>query len=286
MFLHFTTIRQIGVLLVACWGIASTARAQDFKIYTPVFDMNAPKTSPRAGQRPQPLIVGRTQSYFHAGKAYDSVEANEADQQVVIYEPNAQQFTILNTSRGMATTIPFDEIERLVRNAETNAQKHVLNAKESDQQQANHLEMIKFQLQPSFREIFDPKNRTLTLKSDYMTYQVKGETLGTPERFEFYVKYCDWMARMNFLLHPQAPLPGPRLTLNGSLRKYKIMPTEVTLQAAIGPGINLKAEHKIYGQLEPLDRERIHQWQTALESEEIQHVPFSRFREIQLVGKR
>jgi hypothetical protein len=281
MFCHFSMIRKISVVLIACWGITSTARAQDFKIYTPLFDMNAPQTSPRAGQRAQPEIVGRSQSFFHAGKAYDS----QSDQQVLIYEPNAQRFTILNTSRGMATTISFEDIEKLVRSAEEKAQEHVLRAKDSKSEQSTRNDMIEFQLQPSFKERFDRDKNLLTLKSAFINYEVKCATPDSPERFEFYLKYCDWMARLNYLLQPQAPLPGPRLTLNGSLRKHKVMPTEVTLQASIGAGINLKAEHKIYGQLEPLDRERIHQWQTALDSEDIQYVPFTRFREIQLADK-
>ncbi len=277
---------KLYVVLIACWGVTNTAQAQNFKIYTPLFDMNAPQTSPRAGQRQQPEIVGRNQSYFHAGKAYDSMEAPQSDQQVLIYEPSAQRFTILNTSRGMATTISFEEIEHMVRAAEEKAQAHVLQAKGKELEQSSRNDMIEFQLRPSFHETFDRDKNTLTLKSAFMNYEVKCATPDSPERFEFYLKYCDWMARLNYLLHPQAPLPGPRLTLNGSLKKYKVMPTEVTLQAAIGAGIKLKAEHKIYGQLEPLDRERIHQWQTALESDEIQHVPFSRFREIQLADKR
>ena len=283
---HISFIRIFCVVLITCWGTTNSARAQDFKIYTPLFDLSAPQSSPRAGQRTQPEIVGRSQSYFHAGKAYDSTEARQSDQQVLIYEPNAQRFTILNTSRGMATTISFEEIEKLVRASEEKAQEHVLRAREQDVPQAAGIDMIQFQLQPSFKETYDSNKRLLTLKSKFMNYEVQCATPDSAERFEFYLKYCDWMARLNYLLHPQAPLPGPRLTLNGSLKKYGVMPVAVTLHASIGNGINLKAEHKIYGQLEPLDRERIHQWQTALESNEIQHVPFARFRDVQLADRR
>ncbi len=240
MSLRVSSIRNVSVVLIACWGIANTARAQDFKIYTPLFDMNAPKTSPRAGQPAQSAIVGRSQSYFHAGKAYDSIEAR---QQVLIYEPTAQRFTILNTSRGMVTTISFEEIEKLVRTAEEKAQEHVLRSRENKLEQTTRSDMIEFQLQPSFNETFDRDKNLLTLKSAYMNYEVRCAAPDSPERFEFYLKYCDWMARLNYLLHPQAPLPGPRLTLNGSLKKHGVMPVEVTLKASIGAGINLKAEH-------------------------------------------
>jgi len=285
MILRHFTIPQISVFLIACWGITGTARAQDFKVYTPVFDLAATETSPRAGQRPQPPIVARSVCYFHAGKAYDHVEAEQADQQVLIYEPNAQRFTVLHTSRGMATTISFEEIEQMVHDAEVKAQNYVLRAREKNLD-PTRINMIAFQLEPSFKETFDPHRNTLTLKSDHMNYQVKCEATDSPERVQSYLKYCDWMARLNFVLHPQAPLPGPRLTLNGRLTDHKVIPMEVTLRAAIGGGINLKAEHKYTWQLDPNDRERIHQWQTLLQSEDTQHVPFNRFREIQLAEKR
>lgn len=285
MLLRHTAFRLLGVVLITCWGMNSLVQAQDFKIYTPLYDMNAPQTSPRAGQRPQPEIVSRSQSYFHAGRAYDSIEAKNLEQQVVIYEPNAQRFVILNTSRGMATTISFEEIENMVRDKEENAQKHVLRTREKGDDQATRLDMIEFQLQPSFIEKFDPQRNTLVLKSRQMTYQVKCDPLESPERLQFYLKYCDWMARLNFILLPHSPLPGPRLTLNGSLKKHEMMPTEVTLMA-IGSGINLKAEHKIEMQLEPVDRDRIHRWHTLLESDAIRKVDFNRFREVQLTAKR
>lgn len=276
-------LQRLSVFLIACWGITNTARAQDFKVYTPVFDLKAAETSPRAGQRPQTPIVARSLTYFHAGKAYDYIEAED---EVLIYEPNAKRFTVLHNTRSMATTITFDELEVMVQAAESKAQTYVKNAREKAAEHTAQLEMIKFQLQPTFKEVFDRQKNTLVLKSPYMNYLVKGKAVDSPERVQFYLKYCDWMARLNYVLHPQAPLPGPRLTLNGSLKKFNLMPVEVTLQAAIGSGINLKAEHTIDWQLDSHDRDRIHQWQTQLASDEIQLVAFSRFREVKLADQR
>lgn len=271
------------VVLFACWGLTSAVQAQDFKIYTPVFDMKAAETSPRAGQRPQRPIVARSLSYFHAGKAYDYIEAAE---EVLIYEPHAERFTVLDNARGMATAVSFEELEQMVLEAETNARNHIHSSQLKDTEPSARLDMIEFQLQPSFQERFDRQNGSLVLQSPLMTYHVKCVKSDSPERVQFYLKYCDWMARLNFVLHPQSPLPGPRLTLNESLRKKGVMPENVTLQAAIGGGINLKAEHSITWKLDAIDRERIHQWQVQLEGREIQHVPFRKFREVQLTAKR
>lgn len=277
------TIQRLSVFLMACWGITNAARAQDFKVYTPVFDLKAAEISPRAGQRPKSPIVARSLTYFHAGKAYDYIEAED---EVLIYEPNAKRFTVLHNTRHMATTISFEELELMVQAAESKAQQYVKNARENPSDQTVQLDMIEFQLQPSFKEIFDRQHNTLLLKSPYMTYAVRSQSIDRPERVQFYLKYCDWMARLNYVLHPQAPLPGPRLTLNGSLKKYDIMPVEVTLQAATGSGIHLKAEHSIDWQLDSHDRDRIHQWQTQLNSDEVRHVPFSQFREVKLADQR
>ena len=271
------------VVLFACWGLTSAVQAQDFKIYTPVFDMQAAESSPRAGQRPQHPIVARSLSYFHAGKAYDYIEAAE---EVLIYEPHAERFTVLDNTRGMATTVAFEELEQMVLEAESNGRNHVHSARLKNAEPSARLDMIEFQLQPSFQERFDRQNNSLVLQSPLMTYQVKCVKSESPERVQFYLKYCDWMARLNFVLHPQSPLPGPRLTLNESLRKKGVMPENVTLQAAIGGGINLKAEHSITWKLDAIDRERIHQWQVQLEGQQIQHVDFRKFREVQLTAKR
>ncbi|MDB5390643.1 MAG: hypothetical protein JWM11_6289 [Planctomycetaceae bacterium] len=265
------------VVLVACHGLSGTLAAQDFKIYTPVFDLTAAETSPRAGQKPQPPIVARSVLYFHANKAYDYIEA---DGEVLIYEPNAKRFTILHPGHGMSTTITFEELERMVRDAEGNATKKVLRTKEERLEQSTRVDMIEFQLQPRFDVRYDREHASLVLNSSYMSYKVKCVPVDNSERVQAYLRYCDWMARLNYVLHPQAPLPGPRLTLNESLRKRGLMPGEVTMQASIGEGITLRAEHQIDWQFDSHARDRIHQWQTLVDSNEIRKVPFRQFQEV------
>jgi len=279
---RLTTMFRALVVLVACHGLPGKLVAQDFKVYTPVFDMAAAETSTRAGQKPQHRIVARSLLYFHANQAYDYIEdAGE----VQIYEPNAQRFTILYPARAMATTLSFEELERMVRDAEIKAQKKVLQSKEDHQEQSSRMGMIEFQLQPTFKERFDRTHSTLSLSSSFMNYQTRCIAVETPERMQAYLKYCDWAARLNYVLHPQAPLPGPRLTLNESLRKRGLMPIEVSLQAAIGNGLNLRAEHQVQWQLDAHDRDRIHQWQMLLESRDTRKISFRQFQDV-LVAER
>jgi len=281
MLLRIFLLRTL-VVLVACHGVSGKLVAQDFKVYTPVFNMAAPETPPRAGKRPQHPIIARSSLYFHANKAYDHIEATG---EVQIYEPNAQRFTILYPARDMATTLTFDELDRMVREAEIKAHKRVLRSKEEHQDQSSRIGMIEFQLQPTFKERFDRQTTELDLSSAFMSYQVQCVVAESPERMKAYLTYCDWAARLNFVLDPQAPLPGPRLTLNESLRKRGLMPVGVSLQASIGSGLRLRAEHTIDWKLDPHDRDRIHQWQTKLESKETRQVSFRQFQEV-LVAER
>lgn len=272
-----SAMARILLALLVCHGLSGTLAAQNFKIYTPVFDLTADATTSRAGQKPQHPIVARSVLYFHGNKAYDYIEA---DGEVLIYEPNAQRFTILHPAHGMSTTLSFEDLERMVRDAEVSATKKVLRTKEDRLEPVTRTGMIEFQLQPRFEQRFDRERATLSLNSPYMNYEVKCVSVENAERVQAYLRYCDWMARLNFVLHPQAPLPGPRLTLNESLRKRGLMPGEVTMQAAIGSGITLRAEHQIDWQFDSHARDRIHQWQTLLDSPDIRKVPFTQFQEV------
>lgn len=280
-FRHFRPVQVTLFVVTFLLGVAQ-ASAQDFKIYTPVFDLKAEEGTARAGQKPQRPIVARSVTYFHAGQAFDYIET---EGEVLVYEPAAHRFTILHAERGMLTTITFEELNKMVKDAEINAQTHVLRSREEKLDNEARLNMIEFQIHPQFREVFNRSKNSLSLNSPLMSYHVKGVTMESPERLLAYLKYCDWMAKLNFVLHPHAPLPSPRLTLNESLRKQNLMPVEVTLKANIGPGIELRAEHQIQWQLGPKDRERIHVWQTLMSQEDIRHVPFSQFREVQLADR-
>lgn len=269
--------RVLSVILLSPI-LGGTLAAQDFKIYTPVFDLAAAEAIPRPGQKPQHPIIARSVLYFHANKAYDYIE--EAGE-VLVYEPNAERFTILHPGRRMLTTLSFQEIERMVRHAEVEANKKILRAKEEHKEMTSQIGMIEFQLQPRFKERYDRERASLSLNSEFMSYHVdKCVTVDNLERVQAYLRYCDWMARLNFVLHPNAPLPGPRLTLNESLRKRGLMPGEVTMQASIGGGLTLRAEHQIEWQFDSHARDRIHQWQTLLESKEIRKVPFAQFQDV------
>ena len=269
------------VILFSCWNWMGIVRAQDFRIYTPVFDQAAATVVPRAGGKPQAPIIDRCQSLFHAQKAYNYVEGQGL---LTVYDSVAQSFHILDTQRDLVTHLPFEKVESEIREAEVRAEKYLLKSREAESTESEaQFDMIEFQLRPQFKETFDRRTQLLMLSHPLLTYEVRCETPPQPEIASMYLKYCDWTAKLNYVRNPQAPLPGPRLVLNESLRKRGLMPVSVTLRSS-KPAVHLRAEHQIQWQLDAHDRQRIHEWDLWLAKPELQMVTFEKFQDVLLAG--
>src|SRR5690606_5890737 len=102
---------------------------------------------------------------------------------------------------------------------------------------------------------------------------------------EVYLHYADWMARLNYVLHPHALYPEPRLKLNEVLRAHGKLPVEVELKSSIGLPIHLRAEHQIHWKLDATDRSLIHEWESLLKSSNTRQVTFQEYQRSLLVSK-
>jgi hypothetical protein len=249
------------VLVVVCGGAAT---GQDVRIYTPVHDATAK------------AIVARSLTLFHGGKVYDHIDTLG---EVIIFDPVNSQFILLSTQREMVATAHFDEIIRRLKIARDELQKSLAQPHDQTNPRTNRtLAALKFQLQPKFEEAWDPQQQQLSLVSPHMSYVVR---CSQPERAKFtdiYLRYADWMCRLNYVLHPHAVLPGPRLAVNASLRNRQMIPVEVQLRADIESGIHLRAEHQIQWTLGPTGRKQIHHWETLLRGETVREVPLAKYQ--------
>ena len=149
---------------------------------------------------------------------------------------------------------------------------------------------LEFQLDPDFEETYAEDMQQLTLKSPNLQYVIqcadpKSQEAITPENVTAYLRYADWICRLNYVLHPGVLLPRPRLALNEGLRRRNLIPTQVELKAAAGAQISLRAEHKIQWELTELDRSLIDGWETMLRTKNTRKVPFRRYQETVLAGK-
>ncbi len=265
---------MLAVLLMVCLG--RTAGAQEFRVYTQVYD--EADTAKRSRDGGPPPIVTRSLSMFHAGKVYDYIEPVG---EVTVFEPARRRFTILSTSREMTTTVEFDELKHLLKMARLETEKYLtqldLQATKASQKAARSL---RFQLAPRFQEQYDLDKKRLTLLSPYFRYDVGFAAARSNQIADEYLRYADWIARLNYVLHPRALFPEPRLALNRSLRRLGMIPVEVELHADVAGGVHLRAQHQIHWELNSKDRSLIHRWETMLRSKQSRRVTFHEYQRV------
>lgn len=269
------------VLLAFAWGLCplTNSTAQEFRIYTKVYDA-------AAAQNLRPTVIGGSLSLFHAGKVYDHVE-NQNESEVIIFEPALKQFTILSTSRSLATTVHFDEINHKLKVARNVTEQHLQTlVTQSPPVARETMEKVQFPIDPNFQTTLDPQGNSLRCESEHLTYSVRLADVEEPKTSEVYLNYADWMARLNYVLHPHALFPEPRLALNGVLRTTGKMPVEVELISDIGMPIHLRAEHQIHWKLDATDRSLIHEWESLLKSNQTRHVTFQEYQRSMLISRK
>ncbi|WP_166821574.1 hypothetical protein [Thalassoroseus pseudoceratinae] len=273
------TVWSLGVLLGA--GIISltgTLYGQDFRIYTRVYNEASPNQT-RAS------VLGRSLSLFHAGKVYDYIE-NGSESEVIIYEPSQERFVVLNTSRNLATTIHFDEVAHKMHLARQVTENRITEL-ETQQPPASPdvLDQLRFPLEANLVEHFDAEQNLLTLSSPHLTYSARCVEIENQEVVDFYLEYADQIAQLNYILHPNALYPKPRLELNRHLRRLVRLPVEVRLRSSIGVETQLRAEHQVHWKLDAGDRSLIHEWESTLKSELTKNVPLNEYQRALLISQ-
>lgn len=275
-----TATVRTGLAALAALATLSVCRpcgAQEFRVFTAVSDLS------NVAEDGRPRVVARAATLFHAGKVYDILDsANE----VIIYEPTKKQFQVLQTSQGIVTTVALDEIRQLLRIAREETERQAERLAGNPDPAAVQAEaLLRFQLDPRFQETFDESKRQLSLDGEVLRYDVRTIDPGRPGVAAAYLEYADWVHRLNYLLHPGAILPEPRLALNQSLLAKERLPEAVEQRVEIIPPIHLRAEHTLNFQLNAQDRSLIHQWETQLRSEATRQVPLREYRRATLTAQ-
>lgn len=262
------------VRLLACFASVAFlelhASAQEFRVYTRIFDIRS-ESAPGASRKSNEP-VSRTITLFHAGKVYDYILAGD---RMTIFEPAHDRFLILDGARQLRTEVTTAEIRTVIKTAEHKAQEYIdANQRKQD---AAKIRMLEFQLGPDFAESVDETGSGLRLTGTGATYSVRCEVNQTEDRIKAYLDYADWAARLNFVVHPHAPLPAPRLALDESLRRRSWLPVEVTLQSRQKGGPHLRAEHRYDWKLNADDRKMISRWENELAHPELKEVSFDTY---------
>ncbi len=278
-------IRKLaGMILVAMVVVAAgwPAEAQQFRIYTRVYNEAAAHDQPNQKKSAQAPIV-HSLSLFHTGKVYDYIrEVGE----VIIVEPTQRRFTILSTTCELKTTVEFSELQQLVSYARAETENYLAQPQRQGGPPPEVAAALRFQLKPTFDRKYDEKRNVLTLQSPSLKYQARCAEF-EPDVVDSYLRYADWICRLNYLLHPQSLFPESRLALNAELRRRGVIPVEVQLQAEIAHNVHLRAEHQIGRSLESTDLKLIHRWETLLKDPQIKSVTFRDYqRTVTLSGPK
>jgi hypothetical protein len=264
------------VLLLVC---AHAAPAQDFSVYSRIWDARTPPAPQKAGK-----LLGRSTSLFHAGKGYDRLDSGN---QMTIFEPAQERFVIIDESRKLTTVITFEHIENCLFEATKKTEQHIAELKPQPDPKAQSLAaLLRFQLNPQFNTTFDAKQNRLNLSSQFLSYDVKCSRHDSENAIAAYLDYADWAARLNYLLNDKALLPGPRLALDDMLRDRQLLPVEVTLHTRNDDGLHLRAEHRFTWDLDSADMKKIVYWDKLLASRSLKEVPPARFFEIETADRR
>lgn len=259
--------------------VTVSVRAQDLKIRTHLYQIGAGASGELVSQeRAVSLTI------FHAGRVYDYIDSAR---EVIIFEPNQHRFTIMNASRSLTTTVDFDEVSQMLKVARLETEKYLEQVEKDNGGELPESAIgVRSQLRPEFEETWRPVSKQLDLSNSSIRYTARCEPAEDPSVHESYLRYADWMARFNFVLHPQSLYPAGRLRLNEALRTRRLFPTEVKLFYDDDPRTHLKAEHRYSWSLSNIDRKMISEWESELNSGKLKSVSFREYQEAMVLSNR
>jgi len=263
------TLRQAWfapILMLFCI-FATTATAQDMRVYTSVSDVS---------QASAPKVLSHSLTLFHAGKVYDYMKETG---ELVIFEPIHHRFVILGKDY-IATEVPFAELNHFLESARTESLEYLSKLNPEENVNAARLEaLVRFQFSPVFEETENPEKQSLSLTSEHLNYKVKTAKIESTQFVRQYLDYTDWAARLNFVLRPNSTYPEARLKLNDSLRRLELLPTQVDLQLQKVEPVRLRAEHQFAWEFMSVDRSNISQWERSLRSDKVRWIPFQQYQQ-------
>lgn len=272
-------IRCLLTCSFLCFLFIAPVCAQGLRVSTIVYDAG------RLNDNGQELAVSSSFSLFSNGRVYDYVEAAG---EVVIFNPVAKKFTVMNQDRGVFTTIAFAELNALLAGRAPRTKEYLAElTKMKSPESARAARMLEFQLGPTFEAKSYPSSGGLVLSAASWKYEVSTREWEDAEQVVRYLNYADWTARLNCVLHPSSSFPEPRIALNDELRKLKNrIPVIVKLDKRPDERLVLRAEHQFVRNLTDRERSLITGWNDALKSAEMQQLPFRSYQERVLVSKR
>ena len=247
--------------------------AQEMRVYTTVRNRRAAAARDAVERAP---VIARSLTLFHAGKVYDYVDATK---ELTIFEPAHHRFTLLSEKRSVASEVTQDEVRQYLTLVEQEGWKQVATSTQPPETaQGKSLTWLRFQLKPDFDIAFDAAKNVLTLTDRAARYHVEVQPPPSRTEVETYLRFADAAAELNSVLHAQAPLPRPRLALNGELRQREMLPVVVDLKA-MEDRLHLQARHEWTWKFQSTDRQLISDWESRLNNVGLRRVGFRQYQQ-------
>ena len=269
------------LVLVFLATLAVSSNAQEMRVYTTVRNLSAVAPNEPAEKAP---VISRSLTLFHAGRVYDYVDAAK---EVTVFEPSHHRFSLLNERRRTVTEVTQDEIRQYLALVEQEGWKRLDSASEQPgTSQLRALSWLKFQLKPEFDVSFDAAKSTLTMLEPNCRYGTEGQAPPSRGVVETYLRFADATAELNSVLHPQAPLPKPRLRLNEELRQRGLLPMVVDLRVNQDRPLHLLAKHEWTWKFQSTDRQLISGWEAQLNDATQRRIAFRQYQQESLAQSR
>ena len=278
--------RPLALPLALIAIFTAPASAQEFGVYTRVFNVAG------AASKTTPEVIVRSLTLFRSGAVYDTIHSAG---EVTIFEPSRRRFVIVNGPRRLTTELSFEEIDKSLKKAELATREYIAQLRrKGDARSLAAAAPLLAQLDPGFSEQFDAPSATLLLPGRGFRYRVnctRTPSSANIDRLAFnaargrYLEYADWTAKLNYLLHPRALFPAPRIALNQALKTRKLLPLTVELRDNSSGGFHLRAEHQYHWKLTGKDRDDIRHWNSLRTAGTLRRVKFAEYRR-RLVTRR
>ncbi len=273
------SVCRFVICLLAVNGLSS-AVAQGFRVEGHVYRIDQALEAGRLDE----TRISSSVTLFHNGRVYDYVEAAD---EVIIFEPTARRFTILNTARELVTTADFDEIHHMMDARRTESKRYLQELNRLTEPDTDRItSSLQFQLDPEFDTQFNSDSGLLTMTSTSWKYRVQTHTWPDADQVKEYLLYADWISQLNYVLHPSSRFPEPRVLLNRQLRELNRIPTSVMRDLYPHERLKLRAEHKFIADLTPNDRHLVQVWDSAARGSSVRRLSLRGYQETVLLSQR
>lgn len=200
----------------------SHALAIDLRIETRVYDATAEDAPP----------LNESVTCFHKGVVYDF---RRADSRVTIFRPavgdRPARFLLLDTDNEQYTEVSATQLEA------TMIKLRKWAAMQTDP-------FLQFTGAPEFDETFDDETGELSLTSDQLNYRLQTTPLKHKAIAGQLRAFLDGYAKLHTLLEAGLP-PEPRIRVNESLYRRKVIPLQVELTEPNADEPSLRGEHEV-----------------------------------------